>query len=193
MGGDQVGVIGVLGTKEGAACLDEVALERDGPVDEGGHDVAVAWLRDLEDDGVTVQDAGTDHGVPPHLEGEGLRIPGQADHRGIQLERFLGILFLSLGNSGGDHAVEGDLQKFRSRPEIVQHNVPGATRLAADDPLFLHQVEMARHGRRGTESESCHDLPDRGNASPILRVGADEREDFVLSGRESHMPYICSV
>jgi len=74
--GDQIGIIGILGTKEGAARLDEVALERDRSVDEGGHDVTVAGFRNLEDDGITVQDAGTDHGVSPHFEGEGLGVPG---------------------------------------------------------------------------------------------------------------------
>ncbi len=72
--GDQVWIFGIFRPEERTSILDEIALERCFAVDECRDDIAVAGFRELEDDDVAIQDAGSDHRISAHLQRKGARI-----------------------------------------------------------------------------------------------------------------------
>ena len=109
---DQVEVEWILSSEKGLPILNQVALERDFPVDQGGHDVAVPWNGMLQDDDISLQDPSPDHRVSPHLQGKGLGIAGQANALRIDHDAPVRLLHLSLGNTGGNHSVDRHLQKL---------------------------------------------------------------------------------
>jgi len=158
-GGDQIGVEGILGPEEGGALLDQIPLERDIAVDECRDDVPVSRLRMFQNHDIAVEDTGTDHRIPPHLQGECPGIARKADRPGINRDAAINLLLLTLGNASRDHSVEGNLQKLGTGGEILQNDVAGTTGFPANDPLLFQKIEMAGHGGRRAEPESGHDLP----------------------------------
>lgn len=186
-GGQEIGVGGILGAEEGLAALHEEALQRGLAVDERGDDVTRSRFARREKNDVAVEDAGTGHGVAAHAESEEAAVRTQAEGGGIDGEVTIRFLFAGGGQTGGDRAVErnveqGGAAKFGGGRE----EGAGFAGDAVKHAFGFECLQVARSGERTGETEVRLDFTQRRVVAVLALVGLHEiknRALFVGEGR----------
>ena len=181
---DQVGVVLVLGFEEGASVANQVSLQGGFPINEGGHDVAGLGITDFQDNVVTAENMGVDHGVPAHFECKGAGIARNAEGLYVHRNAAVHLLLLVRGKACGNLAVYWHVHDLGAVSESRKDHSSGDSGVTLDGTFFLQCFEMS-HGRRLTaETKVPLDIP-RGRHHAVLPlVIAQEVQELALAIRQ---------
>jgi hypothetical protein len=181
-GREKIGVAGVFGVKEGATALEEETLEGGLAVDESGDDVAGARLARSEEDDVVFDDVGADHGIAANAEGEEFGVSAKAEGSGVDGDVALGVLVVSDGETGGDHAVERDAEERGVAGMVAGvKETAGFAGEAVECAFFGEGVDVALDGEGAGETEVLLNLAEHGSDAMFTLVSLDEIEDLLLA------------
>ncbi len=181
VGGQKVGVAGILGAEEGTSLFEEVALQRRFAVDERGDDVAGAGVAGGEEDDVAVENTRVDHGVAADAEREKAGVGADAEGRGVDGDVAVGLLFGRSRQAGGNRAEERNLRQSAAPRVRRREETTGDTIEAAQGAFGGERVDVALDPERTGETEVGLDFAQRRGDAVLAVVGVDEIEDLLLA------------
>lgn len=144
-GRNQIWKIGILGMQIRLSFFHDKALESGFPIDQSSDNISRARLFGFEDHHITIADIGTDHGFTAHFEGEGFGIATESEGMCIHRDAAIRLLFLLAGITRGNHAIDGDIDNFRSLQISRKNHRAGFVRVALNDTFFFQSAQVA-HG-----------------------------------------------
>lgn len=184
-GGDELGVARVFGAEPGFPAFEDEGFEGAFVIDEGGDDVAVARGETVfEDDDIAIEDVASDHGIAFDFEGEGAGAGVEVEVFEIDGDGALGFLAAVVGESGGNRAVEGDIDDLAlaRSPGGGDAQGPGPARVGFEGPFSLEGTDMISGSGHAAEAEMGSDFAEGRGYGLEFQALADEFEDLLLSG-----------
>lgn len=186
-GGRQIGIVWIFRAQERTPALHEEAFESGFPIDERGYDVAWTRLAERQENNITIENAGTGHGVAANRQGEercGDTRVAVAQKSGGNRDIAVRLLFSRSRRSGRNDAVERDFHDLRWR--FAPRFDEGA-RFAGDpcqDAFFLQCLQMAGGCERAGEAKVSLDFPQRGVMPVLALMSPHIIENRLLFGSE---------